>query len=235
MKHMPRTLDGTFRFRLSSILPHAIAGGLFGGFMAMAMVAFAQEANGLHPNISHAALQSVLPADARLLDDAAVIERFLEALDGSSPNWNEIYGDHGVGHDERLYALNRKRDQLRKGRDELTSRLTFLWTGELSRYDLDLGAFHVAMGPKLILTRWGIVRFKPDDLPSNLVAVPPPTLSESLQERVSTGKRVEIDVAITGRLLLDESIIYDFAHDEPGHGMVMPVVRVERIDYVLNE
>jgi hypothetical protein len=42
-------------------------------------------------------------------------------------------------------------------------------------------------------------------------------------------------VAITGRLLPEESIIYDFAHDEPGQGMVMPVVRVEKIDYLLRE
>lgn len=74
------------------------------------------------------------------------------------------------------------------------------------------------------------MRLKPEDLPSNLVAVLPPTLNESLQKRVNKGERIEIDVAITGRLIPDESIIYDFAHDEPGQGMVMPVVRVERVD-----
>jgi hypothetical protein len=42
-------------------------------------------------------------------------------------------------------------------------------------------------------------------------------------------------VLITGRLLPEESIIYDFAHDEPGHGMVMPVVRVEEIDCLFVE
>lgn len=75
------------------------------------------------------------------------------------------------------------------------------------------------------------MRLKPEDLPSNLVAVLLPTLNESLQKRVNKGERIEIDVAITGRLIPDESIIYDFAHDEPGQGMVMPVVRVERVDY----
>jgi hypothetical protein len=34
--------------------------------------------------------------------------------------------------------------------------------------------------------------------------------------RVSKGERIEIDVAITSRLLPQESIIYDFAHDELG-------------------
>jgi hypothetical protein len=52
---------------------------------------------------------------------------------------------------------------------------------------------------------------------------------------VSKGERIEIDVAITGRLLPEESIIYDFAHDEQGQGMVMPVVRAERVDYILKE
>ncbi|WP_447984127.1 hypothetical protein [Nitrospira sp. Nam74] len=164
-----------------------------------------------------------------------MIERFLEALDGTPPNWQAIYGDHGDGHDERLFELNRNRDRLREGRDGLTRRLTFLWSGELSSYDADLGGFHVAMGPKLIPTRWGVVRFKADSLPSNLVAVPPATLNDSLQKRMREGGRIEIEVAITGRLLPDESIIYDFAHDEPGQGMVMPVVGVEKIGYLFVE
>jgi hypothetical protein len=46
-------------------------------------------------------------------------------------------------------------------------------------------------------------------------------------------ERIEIDVAIIGRLIPEESIIYHFAHDEPGQGMVMSVMRVERVDYVL--
>ena len=34
---------------------------------------------------------------------------------------------------------------------------------------------------------------------------------------------------------MPETIIYDFAHDESGQGMVMPVVRAEKIDYLLGE
>ena len=80
-----------------------------------------------------------------------------------------------------------------------------------------------------------IIFLKPDNLPSNLVAVPSPALADSLRIRISRGERIEIDVAITGRLLPEESIIYDFAHDEPGQGMVMPVVRVERVDYFVGK
>jgi hypothetical protein len=214
------------------ILPHAIIGMLFGVLIVTSVSSYAQEADGARPLLTPDQFQSILPEDARLLDDASTIESFLDALDGTPPNWKEIYRDDGSGHDERLFALNRERDRLREGHDGITSRLTFLWAGELSTYDSERGGFHVAIGPKLTSTRWGLVRFKPEDLPSTLVAVPPPTLNESLQRRVGNGERIEIDVAITGRLISDESIIYDFAHEEPGQGMVMPVVRVEQIDYL---
>ncbi len=200
------------------------------------MSSYAQEGDGVRPLLTQNQLPSILPEDTRVLDDAAIIEHVLDNLDGTPPNWKEIYdGNDGMGHDERLFALNRERDLLRDGRGELTRRLTFLWSGELSTYDSESGGFHVAMGPKLIPTRWGVVRFKPDNVPSNLVAVPPPKLAEPLRTRVSKGERIEINVAITGRLLPDESIIYDFAHDEPGQGLIMPVVRVERVDYILKE
>ena len=189
----------------------------------------------MRPLFTLAMLTSILPEDVRFLDDADTIERFLESLDGKPPNWKTVYGDHGQSHDESLFALNRERDQLRQGQETLTTRLTFIWSGELSTYDVESGGFRVAIGPKLIPTRWGVVRFKPDNLPSNLVAIPSPTLAESLRTRVSKGERIEINVAITGRLLPEESIIYDFAHDEPGQGMVMPVVRVERVDYLLRD
>ena len=214
------------------ILLHNI---IVGVLILAAMSSYAHEADGPRPLVAREALHSVLPEDTRLLDEAAVIERFLEVLDGTPPNWREIYGNHGAGHDERLFALNRERDRLRQGRDGLTSQLTFLWSGELSSYDIDLGGFHVAMGPKLISTRWGLVRFKADNVPSNLVAVPPPKLEKQLRARVSKGERIEIDLALTGRLIAEESIIYDFAHDEPGQGMVMPVVRVQQVDYILKE
>lgn len=42
---------------------------------------------------------------------------------------------------------------LREGRDELTRQLTFLWSDEPSTYDSERGGFHVAIGPKLTLTR----------------------------------------------------------------------------------
>ena len=48
-----------------------------------------------------------------------------------------------------------------------------------------------------------------------------------------TSSPVEIEVVMTGRLIPDESIIYDFSHEEEGQGVIMPVVRIEQVDYVL--
>ena len=220
---------------VGSFLRHAIAQVLFSIVIILPTLSSAEDSDGLRPLRAPNQLQSTLSEDTQLLDDAKAIELFLDAIDGAPPNWKAIYGDKGAGLDERLFALNRERDRLREGCGGLTSRLTFIWSGELSTYDSERGGFHVAIGPKLIPTRWGIVRFKPEDLPSNLVAVPPSTLDELVQKRVSKGEPIEIDVAITGRLLPDESIIYDFAHEEPGQGMVMPVVQVQQVDYVLKE
>jgi hypothetical protein len=38
---------------------------------------------------------------------------------------------------------------------------------------------------------------------------------------------------MTGRLVPNEALIYDFAHEDPAQGMIMPTVRVERIDYLI--
>jgi hypothetical protein len=174
----------------------------------------------------------VLPQNTLLLDDPVSIEQFLGSLDREPPDWRTLYGQDGSSHDERLFALNRARDRTRLTEGPMTL-LTFLWSGELSEYNPRSGGFSVAVGPKVVETQWGLVRFKPDGLPSNLLAVPPPSLRKTLQERVERGDRIAIDVLMTGRLVAEESIIYDFAHEEPGRGMVMPVVRIERLDYLM--
>lgn len=138
----------------SCVLPFTIIGVLFGVLIVTAMPTYAQEADGPRPLLKREALRSILSQDIRLLDDADAIELFLDDLDGTPPNWKKLYGDHGAGHDERLFALNRERDGLREGSDGLTSRLMFLWSGELATYDSERGGFHVAVGPKLIPTRW---------------------------------------------------------------------------------
>jgi len=43
----------------------------------------------------------------------------------------------------------------------------------------------------------------------------------------------EIDVVMIGRLAPEESLIYDFSHDQEGLGLIMPVVRVDEMFYRL--
>jgi hypothetical protein len=178
-------------------------------------------------------IQAFLPKGTHLLHDPIAIEKFFEALDGAPPNWAELHGSHGGRHEERLFALNRERDLSRAGRPALSQQITFIWEGVLSNYVSDKGGFLVAIGPEVIATRWGQVRFKPESLPAELVAVPLLDLRESLHARVARGESIKVLVAMTGRLVPNEALIYDFAHEDPGQGMIMPTVRVERIDYLL--
>ena len=180
-------------------------------------------------------IQPFLPKGTHLLYDPVAIEKFFEALDGTPPDWAELHSSHGGRHEERLFALNRERDLSRAGRPALSQQITFIWEGVLSNYVSDKGGFLVAIGPEVIATRWGQVRFKPESLPAELVAVPLPALKESLRARVARGETIKVLVAITGGLVQNEALIYDFAHEDPSQGMIMPMVRVERIDYLLPE
>ena len=196
-----------------------------------------EDALGARPLLTVASkdLQTILPSDSRILIDSRALEEFLDALDNTPPDWNLVYG-HGhddPAHDERLFALNRERDAKRAGNSALTERITFVWLGELSRYDAEAGGFRVVLGPKFTPTRWGVVRFKYEDLPGNLVAKVSSTLQGMLEQRLARSESIDITVAMTGRLIPDESVIYDFSHDQAGVGVIMPVVKVERLDYVL--
>ena len=200
---------------------------------------WAEDAVGARPLLTIAPkdLHSILPPDSHILIDPHSIEQFLDALDGSPPDWGLVYG-HGhldPDHDERLFTLNRERDAKRAGNPALTQLITFVWFGELSRYDAEAGGFRVVLGPKLTPTRWGVVRFKYqyDDLQGELVAKVSAPLRGELEQRLARGESVDITVAMTGRLIPEESVVYDFSHDQAGLGVIMPVVKVERLDYLL--
>ena len=212
--------SGVFLAGLLALLPASARGEDFSGTRLLLVVARQD-------------LQALLPQGTTLLHDPITIEKFLEALDGSPPDWGTLHGAHGDRHDERLLALNRERDRLRAGRAALAQRITFLWDGVLSGHVPDKGGFLVAIGPEMIVTKWGVVRFKPESLPAELVAVPPADLKGSLLARAARGETIRVIVAMTGRLDPEEALIYDFAHEDPGQGMVMPMVLVERIDYLV--
>ncbi len=180
-------------------------------------------------------LSTLLPRDTHLLLETKEIEAFLDKLEGSPPDWALVYGHghHDPGHDDRLFNLNRERDAKREGSPVLQWRLAFVWPGELSGYDPKAGGFTVAMGPKFNPTRWGVVRFKYEDLPSNLMAVPNSSQRVRLRKRFEKGEKIEVTVVMTGRLIENESVVYDFSHDQEGLGLIMPVLKIERVDYLL--
>lgn len=182
-------------------------------------------------------LHSILPPDTQLLIDRSAIEAFLAALEGAPPDWVTVHG-HGhqdPGHDERLFNLNRERDLAREGNPALNRRVAFVWSGELSRFDPETKGYAVSVGPEFNATSWGIVRFKPEDMPGNLRVRPNEALAGRISRRLAAHEKVEVLVVMTGALIPSESIIYDFSHDQEGLGLIMPVVRVEQVDVLLRE
>lgn len=198
---------------------------------------WAEDTLGVRPllTIAPTDLHTILPSDSRILIDPRSIEQFLNALDITPPDWGLVYGHghHNPARDERLFTLNRERDAKRAGNPVLTQLITFVWFGKLSRYDAEAGGFHVALGPKFTPTRWGVVRFKYEYFQGDLVAKASAKLRADIERRFARGESVDIIVAMTGRLIPDESVLYDFSHDQEGLGVIMPVVKVERLDYLL--
>ncbi|MBU6431799.1 MAG: hypothetical protein KJS98_00630 [Nitrospirae bacterium] len=180
-------------------------------------------------------LHRILPPDSHLLIDPHSIEQFLVALDGTPPDWASVYGQghHDPDHDERLFTLNRERDAKREGKQALHWTVVFLWSAELSRYDPMRGGFGMAIGPIFTPTKWGLVRFKPEEVPSNLVVIPDPSARDVLRRQLDAGQKIDIEIVMVGRLIPEESIVYDFSHDKEGLGLIMPVVRIERVEYLL--
>lgn len=220
-----------------AVAPSLCRTAFFLCLLFLPLTLFAEEPRTISPlrSLLEAEVHTQLLPGTQVLIDPVAIERFLQALEGVPPDWATVYGHgrHDPGHDERLFNLNRERDAARQGKEALHRRIAFVWSGELSAYDSENGGFRVALGPKLTPTAWGVVRFKYDDLPGNLVAVPTPGQREGLLQRIEQGHVIEIDVVMAGTLIPDESIVYDFSHDQEGLGVIMPVVRVEEIVYLL--
>lgn len=176
---------------------------------------------------------SVIGDQTLLLNSAHALEPFLEDLDNHPPEWTAIYGSGDAASMDRLFDVNRARDRGREGRPGLGQRIAFVWEGIVTRLNPDTGGFRLAIGPKKIQTSWGVVRFKPSGLPPGLVAVPEKSLAQEIQGKKHRGESVDVDLWLAGYLIPDESIIYAFAHEEPGQGLVMPVVAIEQIEYFL--
>lgn len=204
-----------------------------------AIVVSAEDGTGVRPlrMIPPAKIASILPSGTHVLTERSTIEAFLTALEGKPPDWATVYGQghHDPGHDERLFNLNRDRDAARQGNPVLNWHVAFVWPGELSQFDPETKSYTVAVGPEFNATRWGMVRFKPEELPSNLRVRPDKNLAGRIARSVAKHEKVQVWVVMGGMLIPSESIIYDFSHEEEGVGLIMPVVRVEQVEVLFRE
>jgi len=174
---------------------------------------------------------SLLKANIRPLFSPLEQESFLEQIEGIAPNWPDLHDHEGEESGERLFRFNRERDKAREHHSLLHQQIAFLWSGLLRHYQVSQQGFTVALGPTLIQTQWGLVRFKPVGLPDVMVAVPPRPLQEPIRKGIEAGEAINIHILFIGRLQPNESIIYGFSHDGRKQGMIMPVVKIEAVQY----
>ena len=183
--------------------------------------------------ISQEQAGTLLSSKTRALISATEMESFLRELERAPPPWTELQDQPHEELGERLFAYNRRKDHSREGHALLSQKISFIWSGFLRKFISEHQGFTIAMGPEFTETAWGIVRFKTDGLPSEMIAIPPKKNLESIQQQLANGKKIEITILLSGHLIPNESIIYAFSHDDSHQGMIMPVVSLEHIAYFI--
>ncbi len=231
-------MSGRSAVRSSSKLLRCLASGLVLCAVSLSSAtARSEDDPGPRPlrTISLLELDQLLPSGTHLLVHRGAIESFLAALEGTPPDWATVYGrgHHDPDHDERLFNLNRGRDAAREENQTLTWRIAFMWTGEVSHFDSETRSYAIAVGPEFTPTSWGVVRFKPEKVPSNLRVRPDKYLADWIDRSLLRHKSVQVSLVMVGTLIPTESVIYDFSHEEEGLGLIMPVVRVEQVEIIL--
>ena len=192
--------------------------------------------SGIQPllELGDQSVETLIPGYLRPLVDVKAMEAFLQELEGMPPAWTQLRHSDLTEQSERLFQLNRQRDEARTAQHSLLRQpIAFLWSGMLRQYLPEYQGFSLALGPELTRTSWGIIRFKPRDLPDYLIAVPSPALRKELLARQQAGEHIEIIVVFIGTLIPDESLIYAFSHDDHQEGMILPVVFIQNIMYIL--
>jgi len=219
---------------VSSPFTRLLACFFLSGLLLVPSPVRSEEATGLRPlrTIPLSKLDSLFPVGTHILIERQAIEAFLVALEGTPPDWATVYGlgHHDPDHDERLFNLNRERDAARAGNAVLHWHMAFVWPGELSQFDPKTKSYGVAVGPEFNSTGWGVVRFKPEEFPSNLRVRPDKKLAGRISRSLAKREKADVLVVMAGVLIPSESIIYDFSHEEEGVGLIMPVVRVEQVE-----
>jgi hypothetical protein len=194
-------------------------------------------AKGIQPliQLEGQSLHQLIPRNIRPLLLPEEQEEFLQELEGYPPDWPTLQSPDHTDQSERLFQLNRARDEARLiHRNILQQPIAFLWSGLLRQYLPEYQGFSVALGPELTSTSWGIVRFKPMGLPDYLVAIPSLESTKQFRLQQQNGEQITIGVLFFGTLVADESLIYSFSHDQKEEGMILPVVQIEDVRYFLN-
>lgn len=192
--------------------------------------------NGVQPllELDGQTIHSLIPASIQPLILSQEIEQFLQNLESAPPDWTQLRHSDITQQSERLFQFNRQRDKARAAKNVILEKpIAFLWAGILRQYLPEYQGFSLALGPELTHTSWGIVRFKPINLPDYLVATPSLDVRKQLLTQQEQGEVIEIVVVCIGTLVPDESLIYGFSHDGHHKGMILPVVSVQNIVYIL--
>ncbi len=179
-------------------------------------------------------IQSFIPSSIQPLITSEEIEHFLQKSEHEPPDWTQLQHPDMTEQSERLFQFNRTRDRARLKKNALMEQpVAFLWTGILRQYLPKYNGFSLALGPELTQSSWGIIRFKPINLPDYIVAIPPAAMRKDLLYRQQQGEHLEITVVCIGTLISDESLIYAFSHDDHNDGMILPVVAIQNLMYFL--
>ena len=215
-----------------SRLLHTAASVLLAFSFGLSLECLADPPSGIQPLESLPQSRTLFTGEPiRTLLTAADQERFLNELEKQPPAWNQLHDPPGEELGTRLFDFNQQQDAAREGHPLLSQRVAFWWSGVLGDYREAHRGFSVVMGPEFTQTTWGLVRFKPLQLPHEMVAVPSVDGLRTLLDRHAKDERVEVGILFTGTLIPWESIIYAFSHDGMEQGMVMPVVQVDGVRY----
>ncbi len=177
---------------------------------------------------------SLVPASVRPLLTTPELETFLRELEGQPPTWDQLSAHDMTEQSERLFQFNRHRDEIREKHPALLEQpIAFVWSGELRHFHEEHQGYTIALGPEIILTAWGLVRFKPRDIPDNMIARIPTDGKDEILDKLGSLKTTEIGVLFIGTLTESESIMYAFSHDGDHDGMILPVITITALKYYL--
>ena len=206
-------------------------------WMLFVPVTYGQEApEGIRPLlILEKPIRTAIPSGMLFLNEPKITEQFLTKLEKHPPDWKYLYGKNVDERYDRLFDESEKRDALRAGNPNLTQPIAFLWDGFLTRVREGKPGFGVSIGPRHIQTSWGIVRFKLANEPFEMTAIPTNDVFEAVKRKRARKEEVAIMILYSGKLITEESLMYDFSTKKEGEGMILPIIKLTQVDYFLSK